>query len=235
MRQNLRRMIATMVFGAVCVPAAFAQNNWTHPRIISVTGTAVIRVTPDRVRLMLGVDSRDRDLVAAKANNDERVRRLMAQARSAGVDSKNIKTSALTMRAEYSDEKIPRLVDYDVSQTVMVTLADISKYDDLMTSLLKAGVNRVDGIDFFVAEPKKYEDEARLEAIRDAREKANAMAAELGQKIGNPWEISEEGEAGVPIALNAVMSRTPMQPEEPTIAGGQVALRSSVRISFQLE
>jgi uncharacterized protein len=63
--------------------------------------------------------------------------------------------------------------------------------EDLMTSALKVGVNRVDGINFFVADPKKYREEARLKAVRTAREKATTMAAKLGQTIGKPWEVTE--------------------------------------------
>jgi uncharacterized protein YggE len=116
---------------------------------------------------------------------------LVALAHAAGVDSKNIQTSALTMGPEYSDEKIPKLLGYQVSQAITVTLTDLSKYENLMTNSLKAGVNRVDGINFSVADPKKYREEARVQAVRAAREKAKVMAAELGQTIGKPWELIE--------------------------------------------
>ena len=45
-----------------------------------------------------------------------------------------------------------------------------------MTGFLKVGVNRVDGIDFLVADPRKYREDARLKAVRAAREKANKTA-----------------------------------------------------------
>jgi uncharacterized protein YggE len=61
----------------------------------------------------------------------------LALAQTAGVDSKNVQTSALTMGPEYSDEKIPKLLGYQVSQVVTLRLKNLSKYEDLMTNALK--------------------------------------------------------------------------------------------------
>lgn len=239
MHANPIGAVAAIMFSGMLVPVAFAQENCAHPRIISVTGTAEIKVPPDEVQLTLGIDSRDKDLVVAKASNDERIKKLMALARSAGVEAKNIQTSALTMGPEYTDERIPKLLGYRVSQTVTITLTDLSKYEDLMTDFLKVGVNRVDGIDFLVADPRKYREDARLKAVRAAREKAKTMAAELGQSLGKPWEVTEEATPERAAYLNAYVQQrsSAAMPEEEvsTIAGGQLTIRAMVRVSFQLE
>jgi len=242
MHTNRIGAVVAIMFSGMLVPVAVAQQNCMHPRIISVTGTAEIKVPPDEVQLTLGIDSHDKDLVVAKASNDQRIKKLMALAHTAGIEAKNIQTSALTMGPEYSEEKIPKLLGYQVAQTVTVTLTDLSKYEDLMTSFLKVGVNRVDGIVFVVADPKKYREDARLRAVRAAREKANTMAVELGQSLGKPWEVTEEAEPDLDrtASLNAnfqtrMRFEMPMQQEGPTIAGGEVTIRSTVRISFQLE
>lgn len=233
--------VVAVMFSGMLVPIVVAQENCMHPRIISVTGTAEIKVPPDEVQMTLGVDSHDKDLVVAKTSNDERIKKLMALAHTAGVDAKNIQTSALTMGPEYSDERIPKLLGYQVSQTVTVILTDLSKYEGLMTSFLKVGVNRVDGIDFLVADPKKYREDARLKAVRAAREKASTMASELGQSLGKPWEVTEEAVLDLVGSMGRANFQTreqfamPMQQEGPTIAGGEVTIRSTVRVSFQLE
>jgi hypothetical protein len=230
-------IVAALTFCVTLVPSLLAQATFTHPPIISATGTAEIKVAPDEVTLILGVDSHDKELTIAKADNDRRIKKLISLAHAAGVDAKNIQTSALTMGPEYSDEKIPKLLGYQVSQTIGVTLTDLSKYEELMTSSLKVGVNRVDGINFFVADPKKYREEARIKAVRAAREKATAMAAELGKTIGKPWEVTEETDTDardITTANFAMRYRMPMQ-EASTVAGGEVTIRALIRISFQLE
>jgi uncharacterized protein YggE len=240
MGTNITRSAAILVLCVSIATVVLGQDNFARPRIISVTGTAEIKVAPDRAMVTVGVDSNDKELAVAKTDNDGRIKRLMAVAHANGVDAKNIRTSALTMSSEYSDEKIPKLLGYRVSQIITVTLTDVPKYDDLMTGFLKAGVNRVNGISFFVADPTKYREEARYKAVAAAREKAVALATELGQTIGKPWEVTEEAEVNPPYLVGGANYQTRNAPASPdqdeeTIAGGEVTIRAAVRVSFQLE
>jgi uncharacterized protein YggE len=230
--------VTIALLSLVFAPTTLAQDNCTRPRLISVTGTAEIEVAPDEAVLRLGVDTSNKDLAYAKSQHDTRVKKLLALTHDAGVEAKYIQTSELTMGPEYTQDRNRQLLGYDVSQTIAITLKDPSKYEALMTDLLGAGVNRVDGIDFRVAEPRKYKDEARAKAIRAAREKAVAMAAELGQTIGKPWTISEDSASETLNGMaNAVGGGGGMPPEseESTVAPGQVTIRASVSVSFLLE
>lgn len=220
-----------------------AQDNFPRPRLISVAGTSEINVAPDQVVLSLGIESRDKVLGTAKAQNDARSKKVIALASKAGIEAKDIQTSELRMNRNYSEERYPRFIDFEVSQTITMTLKDLSKYETLMTRLLEAGINRVDGISFQVGETRKYKDEARSKAIQAAKEKAVAMASELGQTVGKPWDISEQDSEN-PFNPMSMMANTLMggyadkeraAPTESTVAPGQVTIRASVRVSFQLE
>jgi uncharacterized protein YggE len=235
--------ILELVLAFTLVNLCRAQDACPRPRLISVLGTAEMNVAPDEVVLTLGVDSRDTVLEVAKSQNDARTKKVIKLALAAGVEQKNIQTSALRMGPTYSDERVPRLLGYEVSQTMAITLKDVSKYESLMTRLLEAGVNRVDDASFHVSEPRKYRDEARSKAVAAAKEKAAAMAKELGQTIGKPWEVTEESDTGYPLVNGFANTRTKANyaysgdaaAEESTIAPGQVTIRASVRVSFQLE
>jgi len=232
-------LIAATLFVCVSAPCASSQDAYTHPRLISVTGTAEINVPPDQVVLTVAVQTRDRDLTIAKSQHDARAKKVLAEARSAGIEAKDTQTSSLQMNPAYSDEKAPRFLAYEVAQTIQLTLKDLSKYDSLMTKLIAGGVNSIEGVNFQVADSRKYKDETRLKAIRAAREKAAAMASELGQSIGKPWEIVEEAES-TPYAYQYANTRVlagavEPPPSEPTVAPGQIAIRSAVKVSFQLD
>jgi uncharacterized protein YggE len=224
--------------------STLAQDNCARPRLISVNGTAEVNVAPDEAILRLGVESRDKELAVAKSRHDERVKKLIGIARDAGVEAKYIQTSQLTMGPEYSDNYRRSFAGFQVSQSISLTLKDLSKYEVLMIRVLEAGVNEVQGIEFAVADPAKYRAEARLKAIRIAREKAGAMATQLGQTVGRPWEISEEGDspglfsfgarANANYAYNAG-DKFAAGADESTVAPGEVTIRASVRVSFQLE
>ena len=228
--------VASLMF-IVGTQTSPAQESCPKPRLISVTGTAEINVAPDQVIMSLGIETHDKELSIAKSQNDARAKKIMAIAHSVGIEPKDIQTSALRLSPDYSEEKVPRFLGYEVSQTIVITLQDISKYEALMTKLLGAGINRIHDIDFRVGETRKYRDEARAKAIRAAKEKAVAMAAELGQTIGKPWEISEEaGWNATRAAANFSGYNAPrVGDSESTVAPGQVTIRASVSVSFQLE
>jgi len=222
---------------------ASAQDACPKPRLISVTGTAEINLPPDEVTLRMGIDTQDKDLAVAKSKHDARSKKVIALARSVGVEEKDISTTMLSMEPDYSEEKVPRFLGYEVSQTIAITLKDLSKYESLMTKLLDAGVNRVNGVDFHLADPRKVREEARAKALRAAKEKAVAMAAELGQTVGKPWEISETGPTWPNLNLSANFAGgvvggpigNEARTSDSTVAPGQVTVRVSVNVSFQLE
>jgi len=124
-----------------------------------------------------------------------------------------------------------------MTQTVEITLNDLSKYESLTSKLLEDGVNRIDSVEFDVSEDRKYKDDARLKAIRAAREKATAMAAELGQSIGKPWTIIENSaNASYYLAnLNSFAHAGRLAEAESTVAPGEVSIRASVNVSFELQ
>jgi uncharacterized protein len=235
--------LALSLIFLACAPSTLAQDNCARPRLISVNGTAEVNVAPDQAVLRLGVESRDKELALAKSRHDERVKKLIGIARDAGIEAKYIQTSQLTMGPEYSDNYRRNFADYQVSQSISLTLKDLSKYEPLMTRVLEAGVNELQGIEFAVSEPAKYRAEARLKAIRIAREKAGAMAIELGQTVGKPWEISEDGDSSSLFGFGARANANYAYnvggkvegTDESAVAPGEVAIRASVRVSFQLE
>ena len=231
-------LILVFGFSVALSSPLFSQNSCSQPRLITVTGTSEISLPPDEVILNLGVVSRDKDLATAKAQHDTRVKKVIADARGAGVESKDIQTNALRMTAEYSEEKLPRFLGYEVTQSVEVTLKDLSKYESLTSKLLEDGVNRIDSVDFEIAETRKYKDEARLKAIRAAREKATAMAAELGQSIAKPWTIIENNANSNYLVANGYTyfgNTGSRAEEESTVAPGEVTIRASVNVSFELQ
>src|SRR5438105_15796579 len=84
-----------------------------------------------------------------------------------------------------------KFLGYYMTKNITITLRDISKFEKLITEALKLGTNYINGIHFQTTELRKFRDQARLDAIRAAKEKAIALAAELGQKIGKPITITE--------------------------------------------
>jgi hypothetical protein len=221
-----------------------------QPRLITVTGDAEVRVVPDEVVLTLGVETHDRDMSLAKSQNDERVKKLLAAAKDHKIEPKYVQTDYINIEPRYRGNCADsEFLGYFVRKTVVLTLKDVPQFESVLSDVLNAGANYVHGIRFRTTELRKYRDQARALAIKAAREKAEALAGELGQKVGKPHSIQESrnwwwsgysswwgGQWGGQTAQNVIQdSGGRGASEEGTLALGQITVNASVTVSFELE
>jgi uncharacterized protein YggE len=200
-----------------------------NPRLVTVTGDAEIRIEPEEVILTLGVETRHVELDSAKIENDKRVRKVIAFVKSLNIEPKHIKTDFIEIKPIFKFWE--------------------TESEQLLSGVLKAGVEHVHGIDFRPVELRKYKDQARALAIIAAREKAEALSQELEVKIwrvhdikeypSNWWSWYNTGWRG---GYSGGMSQNVVQnfggggvDEESTIAPGQITIRAKVQVSFELE
>jgi uncharacterized protein YggE len=119
----------------------------------------------------------------------------------------------------------------------------------LISSALASGVNHLLNVDFQTSELKKHREQARELAVKAAQEKAELMAAALGAKLGAPIQINEgqratsyysswSGSGWGNLRDNSGPSQNAMQVSggdaSDVIALGKVAVRASVKVSFEL-
>ena len=191
------RAFAVVVIGLLVTLALVAWQDdepaSQQTRTITVTGDAEVRVVPDEVILTLGVQTWDKALAVAKRQNDEIVGQVLALTAEYDIPPEHVQTEYINIEPRYRDGyyEARDFIGYFVRKTVVITLRDLSQFEDLLTDALEAGVNYVQGIQFRTTELRKYRDEARALAIQAAQEKGEALAGELGQKIGQPHTIQE--------------------------------------------
>jgi uncharacterized protein YggE len=192
MKKAVRRGVVVFLLLVVFSSSACVENK-LEPRLITVTGEAEVRVFPDEVILTFSVETWDKDLGIAKKQNDARVQKVLALAKQYKIEPKLVQTDHLSIEPRYKDGYTrENFIGFFVRKTVAFTLRDTSKFEDLISSVLEAGANYVHGVQFRTAKLRQYRDQARALAIQAAKEKAKALAKELGQKIGKPHSIDEE-------------------------------------------
>lgn len=235
--------------GAPVAAQSITSTDRAAPRLITVSGEAQVNVVPDEVTLTLGVETSDKQLRTARRLNDERVKEVIAAAGKRGVAAKDIQTDHIGIEPRYRDSYEQRdFIGYFVRQTIVITLSDVSLFEDLLTDVLDAGANYVHGIEFRTTELRKYKDEARALAIQAAQEKAAALAGELDQGIGKPHEIREEqssswsgynawwGGSGYSMMQNVIQNAGDVPAAiEGALAPGQISVIARVTVSFELE
>ncbi len=243
----------------VALVAVFALAAWTQnqtarvePGLVTVSGEAEVLVVPDEVILTLGVETWDENLGAAKRQNDERVKAILAVAQKHGVEPKYIQTDFISIEPRYKDNyEKDYLIGYFVRKTIVITLKDISKFEDMHTGALESVANYEQVIDLSTTELRKYRDQARELAIKAAKEKATALSGELGQKVGKTRSIQEDqagwwsgysswwGSAwrgGNPMTQNVTQEAGGGNfNTETALAPGQITVNARVTVSFELE
>lgn len=241
--KNLSVLIATTLLLTISV---FAQNENDRP-LITVSGQAEVRVPPDEVVFMLEVESVDKDMLAAKNRTDNSVREVLSIARRNDVKSDDFQTSYISVEPKYNTDSLEyeqrqrikrEFIGYEVSKTVAVRLRDISKFDGLLSEVLKAGVTRVQNVDFRNSRIRQHKDQARVMAIKAAQEKAALLARQIGQSIGPAYSIIETGgrnyNSNVTQNVSTSISGS-LSDEDSAIAPGLISVTAQVTVSFRLQ
>jgi uncharacterized protein len=232
--------LTLLLCSSLCVQA---QDNKS---LITVSGQAEIGVTPDLAVFSLRVVTLDKDLARAKALNDESVKKTLALAGNYQIPPEDVQTNYIGVETrevdDDDDDKPPVFLGYEISKKIVLTLRDMSRIESLLSDLIKAGVNRVEGIDFRTTQIRQHKDRARQMAIRAAQEKALALTKEIGQTIGKAHSITEEGGGGgASASSNNYISNArgtlsgDYSDAEGTIAIGQILVIARVTVSFELK
>jgi uncharacterized protein YggE len=212
-----------------------AQSN-ANDRLVEVTGDGEVLVAPNAVLFELGVETLKPELDASRRENDKRVSAVLDLLRSSGIDDKYIQTDFVQVEPEYiyKDDEEPVFRGYTVTKSIMVTLHDLTKLETLIASLLQSGITNIRDYSLRTTEFRKYRDEARLLALKAAREKAEAAANALGQKIGRPIRITELPDVDVPFSSNLSAGYEALISGQ-TFAHGRIGIHARVQVSFALE
>lgn len=236
-----KRTLTLAALALVLAAAARAQEQQRPaPRLVTVTGEAEILVVPDEVVFDVTVQTFNRDLRTAKVQTDERLKNLIALARKHGVAERDIQTDYINIGPRHrGGDEARTLLGYAVRKDLVFTLRDVARAEELLSEVLESGVHRVNSIAFRTSQMRKHRDAARAQAMRAAREKAAALAGEIGQSIGKAHTIEEDAPARVGPQPNFAANALTIEPgeasgSEGTLALGQIRISARVTVRFEL-
>lgn len=165
------------------------------PGTITVSGEGEVTVAPDIAELSFGVTTGPQ--TTAKAATDKLskdMNAIMAAITALGIAEKDIKTESFYLNPSYDwADGRQRLRGYEATQSLRVKVRDLDKVGDVLTAATNAGANQAGGVNFTMDDPEGKRDEARTEAIANAKKKAEALADQLGQTLGDVQSFQENG------------------------------------------
>ena len=171
-----------VVLAAATLLAAPALAQTTLPAAISVSGEATVSVAPDQAQIEGGVTSDAKTAREASDANNAAMGKVLLALKGAGIDEKDYQTSRLSLQPQYAPNRsAPNAVaGYRATNHVTIKLRDITKVATAIDLVTGAGANELGGISFMVSSASKLLDEAREQAIADARRKAEIYAKAAG-------------------------------------------------------
>lgn len=228
--------VRTALAATLIAAMASTASAQTLQPTVSVTGEASISVPPDLAQIDSGVTTEAKTAREASEANNKAMAGVLQALKNAGLAEKDIQTSRLSLSPQSTPGRNPnapfQITGYRASNRVTVTIRDITKVADTIDVLVGAGANEISGISFAVSKASKLLDDARAEAIADARRKAEIYAKAANISLGAPISISEEtAPSPAPYRKMAVRMDAAAAP----VAQGEETLRVSVSVSYELK
>jgi uncharacterized protein YggE len=234
------RIFAALVLLSLLPARLAAADDKPEPRLITVTGDAEVLVVPDEVVFDLTVQNINREMRTAKSLTDEQLKKLIEITRRYHIDPKDVQTDYIKLEPRYrGNDESRTFIGYSVRKDLVFTLRDVSRAEELLSEVLESGISRVNGVRFQTSQMRKYRDQARALAIRAAQEKATALTAEIGQKIGKAYSIEEESpNTGLAYQNSSNFAMRAgggdAADSEGTLSLGQIKVTARVTVRFEL-
>ena len=235
-------ILAALLLGAAPLAAAQAEPITVTQAIagtkLDVSATGKVTRVPDIAVISAGVVTRAATAVAAIQQNADRMERVRAALKRAGIEDRDIQTSNINLNPEYRYEQNqpPQLVGYTASNQLNVRFRDIRNSGKILDALVAEGANQINGPTLTIDKPEAALDEARGKAIAVGRARAELYARALGMRIIRLLSVSETGGYQVPPPM-PVMMRAEMagQGADTKIDPGEQELQATLAMSFELQ
>ena len=234
-----------LLFLLMAAPMTLADDK-PETKTISVSGRGKIAAAPDVADINIGVVTQGETAREALSANTEKMAELHKTLKEHGIAAKDVQTTNINVSPRYSQpqpqppgqpprEFTPRIVGYDVTNTVNVTAREIAKLGEVLDAVVTAGANQMYGISFRFDAPEALLRDARKKAMADARDKAELLAGEAGVVVGPPISIVDQ-DASQPPPPRPMMARMMMAKSDAVpIAAGEQELSVTVHVIYELQ
>jgi len=229
---------------------------------ISISGHGEAYGVPDIATFTFSVVSDKTTVADAQSDATAKANVITDYLKSAGIDTKDIQTTDYSVQPQYDYQTAvcPQaavapsangssassavycpggkqvLKGYEVRQTTTIKVRDTSKAGDLLSAVGTKGATEVSGLTFTFDNPDQVQDEARNDAIADAKTKADALAKQLGVSLVRVVLFNEsQGGSPRPIMYNmAAGSAADTKSTAPEISTGQNQVTDDVTITYEI-
>lgn len=224
---------------SACGPTAVSQAAQPPLRSISVSGAGTANLVPDIAYIYVGVHTEKPSASEAVAENNAQTQTMIQSLRDFGIDAKDIRTTNFSI---YPFDKYDPLTGastgekyYSVDNTVYVTVRDLDKLGELLDTVIAAGANTVNSVQFDVANKDEALKQARADAVKDAMAKAQELADAAGVSIGEIQTISFQDSVYYPVMDGRGGGGAASEAAAVPIQPGQLTFTVTVNVTYEIK
>lgn len=210
---------------------ALCANGQNPPSTVQATGNASVSVTPDQATISVSAVTQAATAQDAANQNATLATNIQSALTQALGSSGTVKTTGYSVNPNYNypPNGNPVLTGYTVTNSIQVTVSDLSIVGKVIDTATQAGATRIDSLTFGLKDDTAARTQALKAATLQAKAKADAMASSVGLTTGSFLVIQESGAVVQPLTGIAApgASTTPITPGNLTVTG-------NVTISVQL-
>ena len=181
---NIRTFLITAL---ALMPLLALSQTQTPVKKISVNGEAEMEITPNeilvRITLKEYLDGRK------KVEMNKLESELVKAVKSADIPAENLTVESIF---GYNwDWKKQRSEEFLATKSFKLKVSDLKRMNDLLARLDERGVNSVGIASYTHSDLDRYKSELKLEALKNAKEKAGFLLNGIDEKLGPVLEVTE--------------------------------------------
>lgn len=212
--------------------------------VLTVSADGRSTRTPDLAVFNSGVTTQAKTAAGALAENAERMNAVIAALKQSGIADRDIQTSNLSVNPVYGQPRNeagevvnqePIITGYQAINQVEVRQRKIGNYGKTIDTLVSAGANQVSGPSFQLDNPDAASDEARIDAMKKARARAELYAKAAGMTVRRILTINEGGGySPQPMVMYARAEKMMSDARPSPVSAGELQIGANVTVTFEL-
>ena len=225
----VRRSIALAAAGLAVMVSACDKHNApppaANPRQVTVIGSGQVQGVPDTLTADVGIEFTAPDVTTAMNQTNDRQQAVINALVGAGMDRKNIRTTAVTLQPQYSNPEpagTANIAGYRATNAIEVKIHPTDAASKLLALIVNTGgdATRIRSVSYSIADDSQLVKDARARAFQDAKNRADQYAQLSGLQLGKVLSISEASGSG-PVAgatPRGMAAAVPLEPGQQTVS-----------------
>jgi len=198
-----------MAFVMAIVMAGQSRSQVAEDRTITVCGQASSELMPDRVIWALAVGGKGDDPHDAQEKSEVVVQQVKEIAASLGFEDRDLEIGKARIHGVWKRDKQGNRTDfshYEINRSIIVHQNDMSRFEEFMDAFaLDTGLEV--NTRYYSTQLEAEQDRLRLQAMKDARSKAEKLAGVVKCEVGHPLMISEFKPAGTRSEIDHALAK----------------------------